>query len=211
MISKKIQEKGVLAKLLEKGIKILIRKECKNIGEINIDIFATSIQIVKGVIQKIHIIAQEINYKDLLFDEIKLEANDVKIVFNRRNKELNLRNNLIIKFKISLSEISLKTVLLHSKWNWVGNMISNEIFNQNKLEDIAIKNGQILIKTSKNNIAINTGEKLDIKAEKGKLYLENKAYNKSFRIPIEDKIFIKEVNIEKNLITITAKSPISFN
>tara|TARA_Y100001968_G_C19158898_1_gene619802 strand:+ start:62 stop:694 length:633 start_codon:yes stop_codon:yes gene_type:complete len=210
MISKKIQEKGVLAKLLEKGIKILIRKECKNIGEINIDIFATSIQIVKGVIQKIHIIAQEINYKDLLFDEIKLEANDVKIVFNRRNKELNLRNNLIIKFKISLSEISLKTVLLHSKWNWVGNMISNEIFNQNKLEDITIKNGQILIKTSKNNIAINTGEKLDIKAEKGKLYLENKAYNKSFRIPIEDKIFIKDVYIQNNLITITANSPISF-
>ena len=210
MISKKIQKKGLLAKFLEEGIKILIKKECKNIGEINIDIFATSIQVIKGVIQKVYIIAKEINYKDLLFDEIKLEANNVKIVFNIRNKELNFRNNLLIKFKISLSENSLKKVLLYSNWNWVGDMISNEIFNQNKLENITIKNDQILIKTSKDNRAINAGEKIEIKAEKGKLYIENNSCNKYFEIPIEDKIFIKNVTINNNIIIISVESTISF-
>ena len=40
---------------------------------------------------------------------------------------------------------------------------------------LRIKNGQILIKTSKVSNAIHQEEKVDIKAENGKLYLENKS------------------------------------
>ena len=100
MISKRIKEKGILVKLLEKVIRILLKKECKNISNIKIDLFASSIQIIKGEIKKINIIAEDINYKDLLFDEIELEANDVKVIFEIKNKKLNFNNNFIIKFKI---------------------------------------------------------------------------------------------------------------
>ena len=210
MIFKRIQEKGILAKLLEKGIKILAKRECKKIGKIEIDIIASSIQLIKGIIQKIHIMAKEINYKDLLFDEIELEATEVKIIFKINNTALSFEKNFIIKLKISLSENSLKKVLLSNKWNWVGDMISKEILDQGKLKDIEIKNGKIIIKTLKDKRNIDQVENLDIKAENCKLYLENKANNKSIRIPIEDKVCIEEVNIKNNLINIFANSPINF-
>ena len=210
MISKQFQEKRILAKLLEKGIKILIKKECKKIGKIKIDIIASSIQILKGIIQKIHIIAQDINYKDLLFDEIELEANEVKIIFKLSNNKLKLKNNFIIKFKILLSENSLKRILLSNNWKLVGDMISKGILNKYELEDIKIRDSQILIKASKGKESINKEEKIFIRAEKGKLYLENKAYNKSIRIPFEDKVCIKDVKIKNNLINIFGNSSISF-
>ena len=89
-------------------------------------------------------------------------------------------------------------------------MISKEILNKAKLEDIKFKNAQILIKTSKDNNIITEEEKVDINTENGDLYLRNKANNKSIKIPIEDKVFIRNVNIENNLINIFAKSSISF-
>ena len=67
MIDKWIKEKGILTKLLEKGIKFLVIKECENIRNLKIDIISTSTQIFKGVIQKINISAEDINYKDLFF------------------------------------------------------------------------------------------------------------------------------------------------
>ena len=210
MISKRIKEKGILAKLLEKYIHILVIKECKKIGVIKIDITATSIQIIKGIIKKINIVAEDINYKDLFFDAIELEANNVRIKLKINNNELNFKNNFITKFKISLSENSLKTVLLSSSWNWIAGIISNEILNQDKLEDIKIKNDHILMSTSKDKKNINQVERVDIKAENGSIYLENKAYNKSIRIPIEEKIYIKNLNIENNLINISADSSIDF-
>ena len=210
MISKLIKEKGILANLLEKGVKILVKNQCKKTGEIQIYIIADSIQIIKGIIPKIYLIAKDINYKDLLFDEIKLEANDVKVIFEIKNNKLNFNNNFIIKFKISLSENSLKTVFLSENWNWIWDMISKEILNQDKLEDIKIKNGQLSIKALKDNRVEDEVENVEIKAKNGSLYLENKAYNKSIKIPIEDKTYIKDVYIKNNLINIFAKSTISF-
>ena len=209
MISNQIQEKGILAKLLEKGIKILVKKECKKIGKIEINILASSIQLIRGKIRNIHIIAKEINYKELLFDEFQLEANDISIIFTLSNNELTFKNNFIVKFKLSLSANSLKAILLSNKWNWIGDMISKEILNETKLEDIKIKNGQLLIKTIKDNENINEYEKIIIKTEDGNLYLENTLCNKLIKIPIEDKVCIKNVNIKNNLINIYANSSIS--
>ena len=210
MIPNQIKEKGILAKLLEKGIELLLRKECKKISKIEINIVASSIQIIQGLVRKINIMAEEINYKDLLFDKFELEANNIKIIFNIINKELRIENNFTIKFKLSLSADSLKTVLLSNKWNWIGDMISKEILNKAKLDDIKFKNDQILIKTSKDNNIITEEAKVDLNTENGDLYLRNKANNKSIKIPIEDKVFIRNVNIENNLINIFAKSSISF-
>ena len=88
-------------------------------------------------------------------------------------------------------------------------MISKEILNENKLEDIKIKNGQLLIKTLNDSKNINEYEKINIKTEDGKIYLENTAWNKLMKIPIEDKVCINTVNIKNNLINIFAHSPIS--
>ena len=209
MITKQIQEKGILAKLLEKGIKIILKKECKKIGKIEIDVIASSIQIIRGIIRNISIIAKDINYQYLLFDEVELEAHDVHIIFNINNKELSFKENFIIKFKISLSENSLKKILLSSQWNWIWEIISKELLNQDKLEDIKIKNGQLFIITLKDNATINKEEKINIKTENGKLYLENKVHNKSIKIPLEDKVFINNVNIKNNLINIFANSSVS--
>ena len=210
MIDKEIKEKGMLAKLIEIGIKILLKKECNKISKVHIDIVASSRQIIKGFISKIYIMAEEVNYKDLFFDKVELEANEVKIIFNRNRRELKLKENFTIKFKISLSSNSLIKVLLSNKWNWIEEILSREILNQNKLEDIKIKDGKLLMKSSKYNKSINEVEKINMKAENGNLYLENKAYNKLIKVPIEEKVFIKKVNIENNLVNIFATSSISF-
>ena len=80
MLINHIQEKGILAKLLEKTIKVLLKKECNKIRNLKIDIIASSIQIIKGKIEEINITAEDINYKNLLFDKIELEADKVDVI-----------------------------------------------------------------------------------------------------------------------------------
>ena len=210
MTAKQVQEKAILVKLLEKGIRILVMKECKKISNLKIDIVSSSFKIIKGEINKINIIAQDINYKDLLFDEFELVANQLKINLNLRNKELYFKNNPIIKFKISLSQKSLRTILLSKSWNWIGNMISKKILNQEKYEDIIIRDGQLSMKVSNKNINIKKEEAINIKTEKGRVYLGNKTYTKIIQIPLEDKIYVENIHIENNLINIFANSSISF-
>ena len=209
MIVKRIQGKGILAKLSEQCVRILILKECKKINNLKINIISSSANVIKGEIQKINIFAENINYKDLLFDKMELEGENIKIFFKLNNKELYFKKNSIIKLKISLSQKSLKTILFSNSWDWISEVISNEVLNQEKLEDIEIINDELLIKASENNINKSKEETINIKTEKGKLYLSKKTNKKIIQIPIEDKIFVEKIYIENNLINVIANSPIS--
>jgi hypothetical protein len=212
MVYKKLNEKGFLAKILEQGIKVLLIKECKKINNIKIDIISSSTQIIKGEIEKVNITAEDINYKNLFFDKFSLEANHLKINFKLITKELYFKNDPIIKFKISLSESSLKTILLSSDWNCIGNTISKEISSQDKLEDVKIINDQLLIinYVNKGNKTINQREKIEIRTAKGKIYFYNLINNKIIQIPMEEKIYIENVYIENNLLNIFGNSSIGF-
>ena len=198
--------KGILAKVLEQGIRILLIKECKKIDHLKINLISTSIQIMKGEIQKIDIVAKNINYKYLLFDEVELEATQIKIISSLTNRELKLKGNPMIKFKISLSEQSLKKILLSRNWNSFGNRISKEILNHEKLKDLKISNDELLLEAFESNVL----EHINIKTKNGKIYLVNKKNNKITKIPIEDKIYIKNIDIKNNSINIFANSPLSF-
>ena len=199
-------KKSILAKLFEQGLRILLIKECKKIGHLKINLIATSIQIIKGEIQKINIIAKDINYKYLLFDEVELEASQIKVNFNLTNKELKFRNNPIINFKISFSESSLKEILLSNNWNGIKNLISNLLPKNERLKDLKIRNNKLLLEAFESNIL----EQVNFKTENGKVYLVNKDNNKIIQIPIEDKIYIKNINFKNNIINIFANSSISF-
>ena len=210
MIFNTIKNKGILAKLLEQGMKILLIKECKKISDIKIDIISSATNIIKGDIEKINILAKDIDYKDILFDEIKLESHHLKINFQIKKKKLHFKNDPIIKFKISLSQYSLKSFLLSKNWNWIKNLISKNLLNQAKLEGVKIKNDQLLINTLEEKKKFNEPTQIEIKADKGKIYLNNRNHKKTIQIPIEEKIHIEKIYIENNLINIFGNSSISF-
>ena len=198
--------RGIIIRLIEKGLEIYIRKECNEIRELKINIFASAKEIIKGLVNKINILAKNINYKELKLDKIELEAKDINISYKLNSNQLKFKNNFKVNFEIILSENSLKEILLYSCWSWIGDMISKEILNLNKLKDINIKNDKIQIKGIKNTNIINKIKQIDIKLEKGKIYLEEKSSKKLFKIPIEDKVYIKNIYIHKNLIYIKANS-----
>tara|TARA_Y100001968_G_scaffold272333_1_gene264482 strand:- start:540 stop:1172 length:633 start_codon:yes stop_codon:yes gene_type:complete len=210
MRDKQIKGKGILSKLLEQGVRILLIKECKKIRNITIDIISNTTQIIKGEIQKINIIAEDINYKNLLFDKVELEANHLNINIKIKTKELSFKNDPIIKLKISLSQNSLKKVLSSNNWSYIENMISKELLNEDKLKDIRINDGLFLIIDSEESNTIKNFAHIEINVKKGKIYLKNKIYKKTIQIPIEEKIYIENVIIENNLINIFANSSISF-
>ena len=109
-----------------------------------------------------------------------------------------------------LTQSSLRKILLSKNWNWIGDKISKEILNQEKLIDIKIRNDKLLMKTSNKDITIIKEHHINVKTENGKVYLNNEADNKIIEIPVEDKIYIKKIYIRENSINIFASSSISF-
>tara|TARA_Y100001968_G_scaffold325134_1_gene365864 strand:+ start:741 stop:1373 length:633 start_codon:yes stop_codon:yes gene_type:complete len=204
------KERGLLAKLIEKCLEIYIRKECNEIGKINIIIISSTINLIKGLIKKIFISAKNVNYKGLLFDEIELESNQANIGYKISNKQLKFNSNIKLNIKIILSSNSLKEVLVSKDWSWVGDMISEKILNIYKLDNLKIDKGKVQINGIDKDTYLINSESIRIKAKEGKIFIEDHISEKHIIIPIEDKLYISRIDIQDKEIIINANSSISF-
>ena len=209
MKEKKNEEKGILSKVIKKVIEILLKKECKMIKNININVSSTNQEILKGEINLIKITAENVNYKELLFNEIELQTNKLRINYQIINNKLNFKDSFSVKIKISLTGESLHKILNSQNWLWVGSIISEKLLKLNHLTDIKISNNIIELKASdKNNTNYKT-ELVKIESKEGKIHLQNINNMYSIIIPIEDKIYINKINIVGDRININAQSEIS--
>ncbi len=203
------KKKGILAKLIEKGIEIYLKKECKIIKNINIDIFGSNSEIFRGEINQIKITAERVNYKELIFDEIELQTNKIRINYQIINKQLNFKDSFSVRLKISLTGESLNKILNSQNWAWIGSLISEKLLKVKYLTDIRIENNIIKLKGSNRNNTNHKTELVKVESKEGKIHLQNINNMYSMIIPIEDKIYINQINIVESRMNINAQSEIS--
>ncbi len=203
------KKKGILPKLIEKGIEIFLRKECKLIKNININISSSNREIIKGEINKMRITAEKVNYKELLFNKIELRTNKLRLNYQIINKQLNFKDKFSVKMKISLTGESLMKILKSDNWAWVECLISKKLLDSSHLTDLKIENKMIKLKGSNNNNTNHKTELVEIKSKEGKIQLKTTNNMYSIIIPMEDKIYINHINIAGNQITINAQSEVS--
>ncbi len=209
MKGQKNKTKGVLAKLIEKGIEIFLKRECKAINSININIFSDNSEIIKGVINQMEITAKEVNYKELFFNKVELQTNKLRINYPTIQKQLSFKDSFSIKMKISLKGESLQEILSSQNWAWIGSLISEKLLNSSQLKDLRIESNIINIKCSNRNNTNYKTESFEIKSKDGKIHLGNINNMDSMIIPIEDKIYINHINIVNNQININAHTEVS--
>jgi len=209
MKSNQIESKGILSKLLEKALKILLRKECKVIKNIQINISSSNHEIIKGEINEMKISAEEVNYKELLFNRIELQTEKLTINFQVKNKKLSFKENFHVKLKITLTSDSLQKILTSQNWGWLGCLITEKLLELSYLSDLKIENNILELKGSDKKRHTYKTELIKIESKEGKIHLKNINNIHSVIIPIEDKIYINSIKIENNQININAHSKIN--
>ena len=203
------KKKGFLSKVIEKSIELFLKKECKTIKNININISSSNRELIKGEINQMKITAEKVNYKEFLFNDIELQTNKLRINYQIINKQLKSKDNFLVRIKISLTGESLKKILNSKNWAWIGCLISEKLLNTSQFNDLKIENNIIELKGSNRNNTNHKTELIQIKSKAGKIHLENINNMYSMIIPIEDKIHINHINIVENIININAQSEAS--
>ncbi len=209
MKEKRKERKGVLSKLIEKGIEIFLKKECRMIKNININISSSNREIIKGEINEMKITAEEVNYKELIFNNIELQTSKLGFDFQIINKQLKSKDNFLLKMKITLTGESLNKMLNSQNWDWIGCLISQKLLNLSQFTDLQIENNIIKIKGSNKDKTNHKTELVKIKSKEGKIHLKNIDNMYSMTIPIEENIYINHINIIENKININAQSEAS--
>ncbi len=202
---------SALTRVLKLGLIFWIRKQCKEISELSIDINKIKIGLNNFRISQIMLSASFINFKDILINNINLEATDLILRLDLKKpikNSITIDENFKIKANILFDQEDLITTIKSNQWFSLKNWIQVNLLENKPISKIIIKNKQLIfiLKDKINNKS--TEKYFSIKAKNGKLFFNQDGILAEHYLPIEESIYINQANIENELLSIHISSNI---
>lgn len=197
-----------LVNVIESGLKIWVKSKCNHIEKLEIDINSSDISLLKGNISNIHLVANQINFQDLLINYIELEVGPIQIDIQSLFK-IKIRHSFPINGTLKISGDLLKSTLSSSRWKFLDCWISKKLLGMESLEKINIIDD--LLEVHANNLRRDLTKKgiFKIHASSGKIIISDQNSIKSEALPMEDSIKINKAFIKENLLIINGKAEIN--
>ena len=156
-----------------------------------------SLGIPNNEVSDINLIAKEVNFKDIHFEQLNINAEFIKFKINLMNKSggiLSIEDDFKIEGRFSMSSKDINLVLSSLTWYSLKEWIISSFFNQQTDINCQIKNNLLILQAfDSTNNKMNFEEKMfSLQAKNGSLSFRdiNSCNEKDF--PIEDSIFIKD-------------------
>ena len=207
------KQKTPFEHLLETGLSYWVRSQCKSIDSLKITIKGLSLGFLKNEISDINLIAKEVNFKDIYFEKLNINAELIKFKLNLMNRSkgvLSIKDDFKIEGRLSMSSKDINLVLSSLTWFSLKEWIISSFFSQQTNVNSQIKNNLLILQAfDSTNNKKNLEEKIfSLQSKSGNLLFRdiNSCYEKDF--PIEDSIFIKDTYFSGNTVNFLIESTV---
>ena len=208
MENKTSSRKGPLIQIIEVGLGIWVRSQCKSINKIDISLGGSNYKILSGRISSVSIIAEQVNYKDLILKEVNLISGPLalNIDLSNKNQKITFREKFNVEGNISLTSKGLKEIILSTQWEWIGQWLAINLLGVSSLQSIEIDGDILKLKGSDADKDVSTKSEFDIEAKLGTLCFNNKTKDEFSLLPMDQSIHINHAIIkdDKALISLSA-------
>ena len=201
-----MSKKNFINYSLELGIKSWLKFICKRINIKNLEIILDN--NLKDNIKKLYLKANNLIYKNIYINKIKININDFKLHFNYKKLRM-YSNNMIIDCFIEIDNSNLEKIFFTSKWQDIRTQLQNKFTEGNNILNLHIDYDLIDLNYQINNILLK--KTIRLKSEENKLYLLDVKDKKKVLIPLDKNIQIKNCLITNKLINIELTSKVTFD
>jgi len=208
-LNKSISQENALTKVIKIGLIFWIKKQCKEISQVNIDLKGLRLGIRKSILSKVYLNASSINFKDIKINELTLEATNLSFSLNIKGpikNSVTINKEFKIKANIKLNGSQIISTLKSKNWLWLNEWFKSNLLNGKEISEIKINNEKFIISASEQTQSKQEVKRYHIETIGGNLYFKDIENSIKYIFPIEESIYINKVTINKDLISIDITS-----
>ena len=187
----------MITRLLRFAIKTILNRSCKEIDIREIRIKKENKKIINKI-DEIIIKAENIIFQEIYLKEAKLLINDMNIRKINFKNLLNIKN-FNIEVKLKLTTTNLNNILSRKKWSELKSKLASFTTHKKSIKYLRI-NKQMIYFYSENNKA-DFELVFSLILDKNNIVLRNNMKGESIKIPIDQKIRFRSLNIMDNCIS----------
>ena len=211
MENKEASKNDPIIKIIEFGIELWIRKQCKSIGNLKLEIFGSTIELIRGRLSEVKLIANKVNFQDLNLYYVNLRSDPLKFNINlsRRDQRFVFRKRFGIKADVHITTENLNQLLNTERWKWIGDWLANKLIKADKLKSMKINENSIKLAGVKSDETKVLTDEFFLKSSSGTLMFHNKNKTITSLLPMDPNINIYNALIKDNKIFVSIHSEIN--
>ncbi len=187
----------MIINLLRFAIKTILSRSCKTIDIKEIRIKKENKRLINKI-DEIIIKAENIIFQEIYLRETKILINDLDI------RRINLKNllglnNFNIEVKLKLTSTNLNDILSRKKWSELKSKLAFFTTHKNSIRYLRINKDMIYFYSDNKKADFELGFSLIL--DKNNIVLRNNMKGESIKIPIDQKIRFRSLNIMDNCIS----------
>ncbi len=197
-----------LLKILAKGLNLWIRSKCNLVDSLSIDIQGSSLNLMRGSIDKLSIKAEGIDYQGIIFDTADIKSSKLKISLSFDNKTnlVKLDDTFEIDGKFSMSNNNINQVLMSERWHFISTLIARKLMDSDHLLSVSIESNLLKLKAFDPKQDLTMEDLFSVSVSSDTIKISNTKTNNYLLLPMDKLIKIKCAFIERNIFFIKGKA-----
>jgi hypothetical protein len=211
MSSPDARSNGPMMQVLASGLQLWIRQQCQAIGSLDIQLEGSALQLLRGRLTGVQLLARRVVYRDLHLELVELRSGPIQVHIGNllKGQPLQLESAFQIQGQVSLTPDGLTRSLSASIWRSLGDSLSEELLGIAPLVELRMHRDSLVF-AARGLGALDLIElETSVAAVEGSVEISSRAGNVSSRLPMDPGITIEDARLEGGMLQLLGIARVS--
>ena len=211
MISSDDKPGGPMMQLLASGLQLWVRQQCQTIGSLDIRLQGTALQLLRGRLAGVQMLARRVIYKGLHFELVELSSGPVQVHSGNllKGQPLQLEQAFEIQGQVSFTADGLTHALSAPQWRALGDGLGEALLGIVPLVELRMYRDNLVFAARALGAPDLVELATTVLAAQGSIEIRSLDGNISSRLPMDPGITISDARLEAGMVQVIGTARVS--
>lgn len=202
---------GPILQLLANGLNLWIRRQCDEVGDLNLVLKGSALQLLRGRLDGVELDGCRISFQGLPIQRasVRSSALNLNLKPQQRGQILQLQNRFQLCGSVTMGGIDLNRALASERWRWLGEWLAEHLLGLSSLGSFEIDHDTLVLQAPLNNEGNVICQRFRLDAQKGTLRISCLEGDESVLVPMDSNIHIEEAHLSGGLLEINGTASVT--
>lgn len=205
------QQRGPVMQLLASGLQLWVRQQCQAIGSLDIRLQGTALQLLRGRLAGVQLLARRVIYKDLHFELVELNSGPIQVHSGNllKGQPLQLEQAFEIQGQVSFTADGLTRSLRAPQWRALGDGLGETLLGIVPLVELQICRDNLVFAARAIGAPCLIELATTVLAAEGSIEIRSVNGNVSSRLPMDPGITISDARLGAGMVQLIGTAQVN--
>ena len=146
-MSEVTNDSGPILQLLANGLSLWIRRQCDEVGDLNLKLNGSALQLLRGKLKGVELEGRLVTFQGLPIHQAEVSSGPLNLNLKPQapTQILQLQDAFALQGNVTMRGVDLNRALLTDRWRWLGDWLAEQLMGLNTLGSLEIDNDLLIL------------------------------------------------------------------